>query len=82
MTLIASRPGLWGGRLGNRRLYPEPHRRPVAVLNKCERVIPRLCRDSQSLTVPGVGNSLQSMNRSKFNGKETVHGGRVSHLLT
>ena len=26
-----------GGRLGNRRLYPEPHRRPVAVWNKPER---------------------------------------------
>jgi hypothetical protein len=25
------------------------------------------------LTVPGVVNSLQSVNRSKFNGKETVH---------
>ena len=26
--------------MGNRRLYPEPHRRPVAVWNKAER--PRL----------------------------------------
>src|SRR5215813_4134026 len=29
--------------------------------------------DSQSLTVPGVANSLRSVNRLKVNGKETVH---------
>ena len=33
-----SRTGLWGGRLGNRRLYPEPHRRPIAVWNNSERL--------------------------------------------
>ncbi|HJY83708.1 MAG TPA: hypothetical protein VKK81_21810 [Candidatus Binatia bacterium] len=26
-----SRTDLWGGRLGNRRLYPELHRGPVAT---------------------------------------------------
>jgi hypothetical protein len=31
-----SRTDLWGGRLGNHRLYPEPHRCPVAVLPDTE----------------------------------------------
>ena len=32
-----SRTDLWGGRLGNRRLYPEPQRGPIAVWEKSER---------------------------------------------
>jgi len=44
---------------------------------ECKGNPPALPGDSQSLTIAGLKNSLRSVNRSKFNGEETVHG-RIS----